>query len=148
MSEEEELKANAARAKSVQTVKEVSTYLDNLSATIDLASRRHRDSSIIYGVAWIAWVAGGFFTDMDGRYLLVMIFMFAMIYDQYRFQQLRRAYGEFFGAIKILQILGMIPPDREDGETKKREYVSEFFDMVKGWATKKKEAQEKVFQPA
>lgn len=148
MTEEEELKANAAKAKSMQTVKEVGVYLDRLSSKIIESDKRKKHSMIIYGIAWLAWVASGFFTDTAGEYWFLMMFVFALIYDQFRFAQCRRAYGEFIGAIAILQLLGMIPPDKPDGEKKKREIVSEFFGMVKGWATKKKEVQEKVFAPA
>lgn len=147
MTEMEELENNAKLSKWKQTVGEASAYLDRLTDAIDVARRQHNWSFGIYIVVWLSWVAAGFWSpEID--HAMETVFLFALIYDGFRFARLQAATAEFLGAIRMLKILGMIPPDRDEGEKKKRRTMSEFFDMVKGWAIKKQKAQEEVYAPA
>lgn len=148
MSETEDLKKAAMESKQRQTVKEVGEYLDRLTDEISRCHKKNRNSLILYTIVWLAWVAAGIWKPELDR-TLEMIFIFALIYNSYRFAQLRRAHGEFQGAIEILRILGLIPPHNNgDRQVKNKEVESPFRDMVKSWFTEKKEAQEKVFVPA
>ncbi len=146
MSEMEDLKKSAEESKAIQTVQAISRYLDRLTARIAFCEKRHWDSTIVYTVAWLAWVIVGFF-DMSMNYGFAIIFMFSMVYDQFRFTQLRVAHGEFYGAVEILRLLGYVNfPDPR--ERKEEPFWSEGIEMVKGWFKQKKEAQEAAYVPA
>lgn len=146
MSEMEDLKKSAEHQKAVQTMQGVSDYLDRLTAAIDTARRAHSFSTALWFVAWLGWVASGF-SGIEIEYIFLMVYLFALIYDQYRFREMTNAFREFRGAIEILKLLGYVNlPDR--GDRQKRKIFEEGVSMVKRWFTQKKEAQEKVYAPA
>lgn len=147
MSEQEDLEKGVIESKARQVIESVSTYLDTLTAKIAETEQRHKWSSRLYMAAWLAWVIAAFLPDQI-HYLFTMVFMMALIYDQFWFCRMMRAYGEFRGCVETLRLLGYIPPREAGGEKKKRRIVSEFVDVVKGWAITKKKAQDKVFAPA
>jgi hypothetical protein len=146
MSEMEQLKQEADKQKIIQRYKELDAYIDKLSDDIDRCMKRQHDAWIVYFVAWFSWMIVGFF-DKGQNYNFLMIFMFALIYTSYRQAKLSRAFGRFFGAMEVLEIMGFI--DKIDrGGKKKRKIVNEFSEMVTGWFKQKKEAQDKVYAPA
>lgn len=147
MSETEDLKKATAESKFRQQMDSVSAYLDTLTLKIKETEKQHRISSLIYLGVWIAWVASSFAPD-NIHYIFTMAFIFALIYDQTRFTRMMRAYSEFRGCIETLRLLGYLPPAAPDGEKKKRKLVSEFREMVKGWAIKKQKARDAVYAPA
>lgn len=147
MSETDDLKKGAEDSKIRQTYQAINDYMDSLMEKITEAKKKRKVSSVIYHIAWLVWMVTLFFSDTVTYYGL-LLFTFALMYDSFRFTKETNAYSEFLGAIKILEILGYIPPRPPNGEKKKRKIFSEFRDMVKGWAIKKKEAQDKVFAPA
>lgn len=146
MSEMQDLKKEAERVKTQEQFDALSAYVDTLSATITYTSKRHRDSSLIYIATWIVWCLSSFL-DNDVHYIFTMAFIFALIYDQFRFSRMMRAYGEFNGCIETLRLLGMIPPAKGDTERKKRTWA-EGLDIVKGWFVQKKKAQDTAYVPA
>jgi hypothetical protein len=147
MSEMEQLKEETEKQFLIQRYTELNNYIDTLSADIDLCMKRNNDANLVYGVAWISWVAVGFFAK-EFDYLFAMIFMMALIYSGYRHSKLARAFGKFFGAIKVLEIMGFMDKTDTRGKKKKRKILNEFADTVKGWFAQKKEAQDQVYAPA
>lgn len=60
-----------------------------------------------------------------------------------------RARGEFYGAIRILEILGMLPPSKNGTpERKKRRAWAPGIDMVKSWFTQKQKVQKEAYAAA
>lgn len=147
MSETEDLKKATEESKFRQQMEAVSAYLDRMSATILETQKAHKISSAIYMVAWGLWIASSFAPDWT-YHPATMLFIMALIYDQFRFVRMMRAYAEFRGCIETLRLLGYLPPQNEGGEKKKRKILSEFRDMVKSWATKKQKARDEVYAPA
>jgi hypothetical protein len=148
MTEQEELKKGVLESKFRQQVEALGEYLDELTDAINLAQNKYRISSVIYLIVAVIWIVSGVVFDDSAHAWFTLAFIAVLIYDNFRFVELMKARSEFRGCIKTLEILGMIPPSKPDGEKKKRKILSEFRDMVKGWAIKKKEAQDKVFAPA
>lgn len=148
MTEKEQLEQGMLESKFRQQVKALGEYLDELTDAIDLAQKKYRVSSVIYLIVALVWIGSGVVFDDSVHEWFTLAYIAALIYDHFRFTKLMKAHSEFRGCIKTLEILGMIPPSKPDGEKKKRKILSEFRDMVKGWAIKKKEAQDKVFAPA
>ncbi len=148
MSESEDLKASAERTKSLDKVRAMSEYLDRLTDRIDKAFARERDSMIIYWIVWFCWIAAGFISK-EVNSLFELFFIGALIYSGLRTTERARAVGEFRGAIKTLEILGMIPPKGSgEREEKKKHFWEEGIDMVKSWSKKKAEKQEEAYAPA
>ncbi len=146
MSEMDDLKLEAEASRVRAQYEAINTYMDTLTTAINAAENKYRISKVIYTIMCLVWM-GTIFLPNEVTYLGLLGFMFALMYDGYCFTKLMCAYREFRGAIEILRILGFIPPRPPEGE-KKRKLWSEFTDMVKGWATNKKAAQDKVFAPA
>ncbi len=146
MSETEDLKKGVEESRARQQFEAINNYLDTLSANIDETSRHHKWSSRLYMAAWLAWVIAAWLPD-NLHYLFTMIFLMTLIYDQFRFCRMMRAYGEFRGCIETLRLLGMIPPVGGDRERKKRTW-KEGLDIVKGWMTQKKKMQDTAYAPA
>lgn len=148
MTESDELKKNIEQEKLKQMVDRMSLYLDELSETIQEAKRLHDKSKIIYLIAWLAWVASSILSR-EFYQIFTLIFIFALIYDQFRYSQMMGAVKEFRGAVKTLEILGYIRPREDDGETStKKRFWEKGADLVKSWTAKKKKVQDKVFSPA
>ncbi len=147
MTESEELKNNALLEEAKTKVAALGSYLDELTAKILVAEKAHKRSSRIYIVIWLIWVGLGFFSA-GLSHLFTAFFIIALIYDQYCFSRMIGTLAEFQGAIKVLEILGYIPP-RGDGERSSKKHLWEVgVEMVNKWKAKKKELQDKVFAPA
>lgn len=148
MSEHEDLQKAVKESKGRTQMERISNYLDDLMARIDSCHERERSSWIIYAVAWGSWVLSAFFNENHGSTLMGMVFIVALMYQSTCTTITRRALGEFIGAIKILEILGMIPPMSGGNNRRKRSVWNDGIDMVKMWAAHKKQVQEKVYSPA
>lgn len=149
MTETDDLKQKAAESKARQQVESVGAYLNSLSREIDSCIIREQDAWIIYMIAWGAWMIAGFITGNDGGQVMELIFFISLVYQSYRHTRTRRAFGEFAGAIKVLELLGMVPPRPPKGERESKKRVwSEGIDIVRGWAAKKQKAQEEAYAPA
>lgn len=138
----------ADKSKSLQQMKDITEYLNRVADHIEECRKGYDGSMLIFTVAWIAWVASDYVEHGAFTNIFLIIYLLAVLYNNLRYTWLCSAKAEFSGAIKILEILGMIPPRPPRGEKKKRRMWSEMVDVVKGWATRKKEAQEKVYAPA
>lgn len=147
MTEQEQLEQNTHHQKIRQQMSDVSAYLDRLTAGIDLAFKKEKDAFIIQMFVWVAWVAVGFFSPA-GNALFSLFFMMSIFYVSHRSVQRSRLFGEFKGAIKMLELLGMIPPMGSGSESKKKRLWSEGADMVRGWFKKKEKAQDEAYAPA
>lgn len=143
MTESEELKKNTEHQKAMQQMQAISAYLDTLLEEIDRTSKRAADSNIIYLVVWLCWVAVGFFAQWADN-MFQLFFVAALCYDFYRSIQRARAFAEFRGAVKILELLGMIPPRGERDESKSK-FWEEGVAIVKGWFTKKETAKKEAY---
>ncbi len=144
----QDLKVEAQRQATSQRIQEVGDYLEKLSADIDVMFKRREDAHRIYLMAWFSWTTVVFTRIPFVDDLFMIIFILTLVYDFYRTLIVTRAVGEYIGAIKVLEILGFIPPDQNDGIQKKIRVWSEMTETVKGWFTSKKTAQEKVYAPA
>lgn len=147
MSEMDDLKMEAEASKVRAQFSQINEYLDGVILKINETEKRHKISSLIYLVVWLSWVASSFLPD-NIHYVFTMAFIFALIHDQFCFTKMMRAYAQFRGAVDILRILGYVPPREEEGVKKKRKILSEFREMVKGWAIKKQKARDSLYQPA
>ncbi len=144
MSENDELKKAANAQRAHEQVNEIATYLDSLTVEIEAGFKKQWAAEVIYLVAWFAWIMCAIFAP---AFVLIfqIIFIGALSYSWIRLAQIKRSLGEFYGALKILEILGMIGPDHGDRHKRKRHVWSEGADMVKSWFVSKKKAQEEVF---
>lgn len=148
MSESEDLKKSAERIKSQETLDAMSKYLDKVIARVDETMAREKDSMIIYWIVWACWITVGYFSK-TGNSLFEMFFIFALIYNALRQSLRARAFGEFKGCVKTLEILGMIPPIGPRGDREKKKQVwSEGIEIVKGWLKKKEKVQDEAYAPA
>lgn len=143
ITEEEQLKKNTEHQKAMQQMQAISAYLDSLMTKIEETSKRAADANIIYVVVWVCWLVAGFF----GRWaddMFQLFFVAALCYDFYRTILRARAYAEFRGAVKMLELLGMIPPpgERDEGKSK---FWEEGVAIVKGWFTKKEAAKKEAY---
>ena len=68
----------------------------------------------------------------------MVVFLVAMFNDSHRHSQLRRAMGEFLGAIEVLKLLGMIPDLDGDSDRKKVTLWERGAELVKGRRRKEK----------
>lgn len=149
MSETEELKKNTENSYRVQVYKELNAYLDSLSAEIDEALKRDREGLWVYTGCWLVWIASSVLDAYGLFYHLGLVgFFFGWGYSNYRSRVLSRALGKWRGAMDVLEILGIVSKRPPTVNRKKRKSISEFFDTVKNWAIKKKQAQDKVYAPA
>ena len=73
------------------------------------------------------------------------MFIIALIYTTYTTNRRMAKYAEFIGAIKILRILGMLPPISGEQESKKRDVWSEGKELVRSWTRRKETARKEVF---
>ncbi len=146
MSEQEELQKGRNESKTRSIIEGVSKYLDTLSAEIDECFTREWSAWIIYFVAWFGWAMSSFLDFPPGHSVMQMIFIISIFYEAYRRAITARKVGEFVGALKMLELLGMIPPTGGN-RRRQRKIWSEGVDIVKGWFTRKKEVQEKVYAP-
>ncbi len=128
-------------------VDEVGAYLDGLIVEIEKREKRENDARQIYLVAWIAWTTCGFIAH-EWIQLFEIFFFFALVYSFMRSALKISAVSEFCGAVKILELLGLIPPADRDRYRKEIRKWNVGIDMVKRWVMSKKEAQEKVYAPA
>lgn len=147
MSETENLKKGVMESKARQQVDAVSAYLDTLTKRIDESEKRETDAWRIYFIVWLAWMIIGFTGNAIAEEGFQTLFFLALIYSFIRTTNAQKAYSEFFGAIEILRILGMIPP-RSGGKDRKRvRFWEEGASIVKGWFEKKEKAQKEVYAP-
>lgn len=144
MSEMQELEKEARRQYTEQRLHEVAAYVSSLCDEIQEKITMNRRADLIYLAGWLVWLASDF---VKLSYIGVFAFIIGLIYSAYTERKLSRAFGEFYGAIKILEILGLAEVDDINRAKRKRGVMQEMVSMVKGWATKKKEAQEKVYAP-
>jgi hypothetical protein len=147
MSEREDLEHSALLEKTRQTVERVSTYLDELTANIEEAKRKQEWSRRIYFAAWVVWILLPIWYP-NLYSIFTILFFFALIYDSVVFSQVVGAYKEFFGAIKMLELLGYFEPRDRGNTQRKKRFWEKGIEIVRGWATKKKELQDKAFSPA
>lgn len=148
MTESEDLKASAERMRQKEKVAEMEKYIDILIARVETTLKRDRDAIILYTIIWACWVLSSILVPAFST-LFETFFICGLIYSGVRTAQRARAFGEFRGCIKTLEILGMIPPISPKGDTENKKQVwSEGADIVKGWFTKKKKMQDKVLVPA
>jgi ABC-type multidrug transport system fused ATPase/permease subunit len=153
MTEEEQLKRNAAAQKAQQQFEEVSAYFDSLVAAAMAAIRREAAFAAAYALAfaglWVAvlavgvgaapeWVA----TAANFAFLLAMVLSFTATTRRVD------AVAEFVGVVRVLRMLGMLPPAPPEAPRRRRRVWREGVDMVREWAAKRKAAQERVWQPA
>lgn len=147
MTESEQLKKNTDEQKAKQVVDELGAYLDLLGYNLKRSIKRHMVSSVIYLIAWMGWILGGFF--FWGNWIFTPIFIVALINDQVCFAMMQKAQGEFRGCIETLRILGYIDPNAGKGESSKEKGVWEKgAEIVRGWMTKKEKSQSEVFKTA
>lgn len=143
MTEEEQLKKNTEQQKAEQLYKEVNAYVDELSERILYTMRRDLEAWFIYLAAWVIWVSSNFWAPgLENTFN--MIFFVALIYQFYRTNERIAASAEFRGAIKMLRLLGMIPPRGERNANKVHFWV-EGKEMIKAWMTKKEKVQKEAF---
>lgn len=147
MSESEDLKKNADISRATQQVDALRKYLQFLNARISETRSRQKSSFKIWALAWLAWVVGGAFNP-GMNYVLLIMFMLTWFYDSFRLTQLMKAYAEYRGAIRVLEILGHLKVDEDQGDRKKRKIFEEGVSMVKRWFSEKKAVQEKAYAPA
>ncbi len=143
MTEEEELKQNTEIQKARQTFKEINDYLHELIVRMEFTSKRSFEAWIIYMVAWFIWVISGFFA-VDLNNIFTMIFFFALVYQFYRSNELAHANAEFRGAVKILRIVGMLPPPADPVQNKVH-FWEEGKELVRAWMNKKQKVQGEVY---
>lgn len=157
MSEMDDLKKGAEESKAVQQMQSISAYLDELSAECWKRlkwSLRCDTLEMFAMLGYVVILTTGVFMDTPEVFLrgalnwAFTVFIFSAIRSWSANKLWQKKEGEWDGAIKILQLMGMIPPDQERGAKKRRRTVSEFFGMVKAWAMQKKAAQEEIYAPA
>ncbi len=144
MSENDELKKAANAQRAHEQVNEIATYLDSLTQRVEAGFKRRKDAEIIFFVAWFAWVLCAWLAPAFAIGFQI-IFIGALSYSWVRQIEVSRGISEFMGAIRILEILGMIGPHDAERHKRKRHVWSEGADMVKSWFVSKKKAQEEVF---
>lgn len=143
MTEEDQLKQNTDHQRAEQEFKEIQDYLHSLVIDMEIAAKKSQWSSIIYIAAWLAWVIIPIFIkQLEGLFMIG--FIAAMAYDFFRNAQRIRAHSEFKGAVKILRILGMLPPPGDKAENKSH-FWEEGVAIVKGWFTKKEKAKKEAY---
>jgi hypothetical protein len=149
MTEMEQLKQNADDALKQQRITALNDYLDVLSKRIDECLKKDRDSWYVFLLCWLMWMAMSFVPVLKPLEPIGLLFYFGgWAYTGWHGRNLSRAFGEFRGAIKVLEILGFIQPHDHDGDRKRRRVWSEGADIVKGWFTSKKKAQDAAYAPA
>lgn len=147
MTESEELKQSAEHQRVIDQFKAVNSYLDKLGAQILDHSKQSDRAWLIYMVVGAAWILAGIWNPTAGDIGNVG-FLLSLMYAYYRSSLLIGAYAEFKGAIKMLELLGMIPPfDEGDREVKRAPFWAKGRAIVKKWATQKAKAKE-VYAPA
>lgn len=157
MSEMEQLKENAEKAKVIQTLDAVSKYIHEISESCDHRLRWSLRCDILEGIAFFGYwtiLTTALFMDapddvrricMDFAFLVVLVAMFR----SWKATRLwREKEGEWTGATKMLQLFGMLPPDKEKGIKNKKKLWSEGIEMVKRWAEEKAAQLKKGFAPA
>ncbi len=148
MSEMDELKKAALDSKNRAQVDAIGEYLDSLMAEIDDARKKEKYAWIMYSILWLVWVGTGFIHNGIVQEVGMVGFFFGLITTSITGMRVRSAYGEFLGAVRILEMLGMIPPSSGSRETKKKRFWTPGIDMVKSWFTKKEKAQKEAYAAA
>lgn len=158
MSETDDLKLETQKQAMMQKMDSISQYLDMLikksSDTFYWSMRADALEFFSFsGYTAIAFACSLTHTSKDMTDLYLNLAWLVVLTAIFRGWNLNRewakAEAEWKGAITILNLLGMVPPPPDRTRDKKKVGVwSEGIDMVKGWATKKQAAQEKVYAPA
>lgn len=148
MTESEELKQNAERQRVLDQFKAVNTYLDSLAVQILDHTKKSDRAWLIYLVVGATWILAGIWNPTAGD-IGNVAFLLSLMYAYYRSVLLIGAYAEFKGAIKILELLGMIPPsDEGEREVKRAPFWAKGRAIVKKWKIQKAKAIEGAYQPA
>lgn len=157
MSEMEQLKENAEKSKLVQTLGDVSKYLDSLmeECSTRLKASFRADGLVLFTFfGYFAVLIVALFGNLDpvirrlATELTFMVELVAIFRSWHFTKRWREKEGEWNGAVNVLRILGMVPPEQERGIKNKKKIFSEGIELVKRWFTQKKEAQEKMYAPA
>lgn len=150
MSEMEQLKKNADDALRKQRYDALNLYIGELSVTIDAALLKSRKASLIHMATCVGWIAT-IFTGVSWLHAVGWFaFLVTLLYSTYCDREFSKAIAEFDGMHNTLKLLGLITCecDKHGKKRKRKRVLNEMRDVVKGWAIKKKEAQDKVFAPA
>lgn len=143
MTESEEMKNTSDDSRAVQQIEDISKYLDVLIIRMDSYMKRGRSADIIYFLAWITWVIGGVLIPESDKALMLM-WVFSLMYQSFWSTKLHGVFKEFDGALKILEILGMVPP-KGHRETRKRSAWARGAELVKEWTEKKQKVQKEAY---
>ncbi len=138
MSEEEQLAENAEAQRGQQRIDELNAYLVRLMANVDRTKAKLLGAMVAYAVAFAATLV---------TLYAFPVFMIAFLYNVYRVIEGHKALSEARGAVEVLKILGMVPPDRPRGG-KRRRFWEAGYDMVRRWVAEKRAAREKAYAPA
>lgn len=141
-------KKNAEIQRVRQQIKDVGDYLDGLVVKILEAEKQNNIAWLIYAVVCVTWI----FAAIWGPVLEEvghLCFFVAIMYAYYRQSRLAEVKGEFRGGLKVLELLGMIPPLDGDSqrEAKRAPFWAKGKEMVQSWAKQKEKARE-VYAPA
>lgn len=148
MSEMEELKKNTEKQKIYQIHEKIGAYLDIVTEQIKYNTKRETDAWRIYLIAWLSLVIVSFISTDTMSDVFQMITFLSVLYACFRTTKTQKSYSEFFGAIEILRILGMIPPTGGDRGVKRSRFWEQGLNIVKNWGFKKKNIQQKAYGSA
>lgn len=153
MSEIEELKKATDESLRQQRMKDLIVHLQVLTDNVEKARKLRNRGGIVFHITWGIWVAGGildYFLHLDHVFSEVafLFFILGWSYDHYTRVEFFEALGKYIGAIEVLEVLGVIDPRSPRGVKNKKKRPQAMVDLVKKWATQKKQAQEEVYQPA
>lgn len=149
MTETEQLQENARKSLVESRYKELNEYMDSLHIRMEAHFKEMKQTLYLMVATWIVWMAVGFLDNLPLHLAAFSLYFASFLFMQWRERKMQKTAGELRGALKVMRILGMIDFDWDSiGSKKKRKILSEYADMVKGWFTEKKKAQDKVYSPA
>lgn len=157
MSEMEQLKKNAEEQLANQKLNEISKYLEHLLATGDKTYywriRAGRLVDIVFfsyiGLLWLeVWLETPELIRDIANHSWFVILVITIARDFLLNAKHIHAVGEWQGAVKTLEILGILDHRTKRGNPRKKRVWEEGVNMVKSWFEKKKKVQEEVYVPA
>ena len=157
LTETERLKQNTEKSKVVQTLDAVGKYIHEISESCDHRLRWSLRCDVLEGIAllgyWVILTTALFMNAPDDvrricTDLALGVVLVAMFRSWKATKLWREKEGEWVGATKMLQLFGMLPPDKERGIKNKKKLWSEGMEMVKRWAAEKAAQLKKGFAPA
>lgn len=150
MSEMENLKKAADEALRQQRFDALNAYIDELGVKIEAARLVARKASFIHIATCVGWVATAFTGIAWLHAVGWFAFLVTMLYSHLCDKAFTNAISEFEGMHNTLERLGLIECKcgGKGRKRKRRKVLSEFREMVKGWAITKEKARKEAYAPA